>query len=179
MRYAAAIWFSCASAAVAGGAHDFTFPALEGGEIALADHAGEVLLIANTASLCGFTPQYADLQEVADTYADQGLVVIGIPSDDFGGQELNDAAEVRDFCTLNYGITFPLTDITDVRGRDAHPFFDWIAEEGGRRALPKWNFTKFLVGRDGAFLGSWPSGVQPTGREMRAAIEAALDAPTS
>ena len=177
MKHAAIICISCISTvAVADTAHDFTFPRLEGGELALSEHAGEVLLIANTASLCAFTPQYEALQSVADEYADAGLVVIGIPSDDFGGQELESAEAVQDFCTLTYDITFPMTDITTVKGRGAHPFFDWIAAEGGRSALPRWNFTKYLVSREGEFLGSWPSGVRPTGREMRAAIEAALDA---
>ncbi|HEU0221670.1 MAG TPA: glutathione peroxidase [Paracoccaceae bacterium] len=156
----------------AGSAHDFRFPALEGVEIRLADFAGRAVLVVNTASLCGFTGQYAGLQALADRYAG-GLVVVGVPSDDFH-QELGSAGAVREFCDVNFAITFPLTDILPVTGEGAHPFYRWAAEAGGAGAVPRWNFHKLLIGPDGWLAASFPTATAPLDPALGSAIEALL-----
>lgn len=170
---AAALLAAAPGRAAAGSAHDFSFPALEGGTIRLADLAGRALLVVNTASLCAFTPQYRGLQALADELGPAGLTVIGVPSDDFR-QELGSAAEVRDFCAANYDITFPMTDILPVRGPAAHPFFRWAAEAGGPDAVPRWNFHKLLVATDGRLAAAFPATVSPESPALRAAIRAVL-----
>ena len=149
----------------------FTFPSIDGGTIGFADWAGRPVLVANTASLCGFTPQYDDLQALQDRYADQGLVVLAVPSDDFR-QELGSEAEVQEFCEVNFNLTLPMTAITSVRGADAHPFYRWLADTAG--FVPGWNFNKVLIGADGTVLGTWGSQAAPTGGSIVAAVEAAL-----
>lgn len=164
------------SLAMADSAYDHALPSIDGGTLDFADRRGEVTLFVNTASLCSFTPQYDGLQALHDAYADQGFAVIGIPSDDFGGQELNSDAAVKEFCDVNFNIVFPMTTIQDVTGRDATPLFAEFAKDG---ALPRWNFTKFLVDRDGALIASFPSRVSPGSARIRQAVEAALATPTS
>ncbi len=149
----------------------FRFNSIDGGQIGFGDWAGHPVLIANTASLCGYTPQYADLQALYDGYRDQGLVVVAVPSDDFR-QELSSDAEVKDFCDLNYDLDLPMTGITPVRGEGAHPFFAWLRDTQGFE--PQWNFNKVLIGADGQVLGSWGSGEAPTGPAITQAVEAAL-----
>jgi glutathione peroxidase len=136
--------------------------------------ANKVVLVVNTASLCGFTPQYKGLQAVWERYRDRGLVVLGVPSNDFGAQEPGSAAKIKDFCEVNFGVTFPLTAKQNVRGPDAHPLFRWAEAEGGAAAVPRWNFHKLLVSRDGRLLRAFPSQVEPTAAELTRAIEAAL-----
>jgi glutathione peroxidase len=153
----------------------FSFQALDGPPIRLADHAGKPVLIVNTASLCGYTPQYAALQEVWARYRDRGLLVIGVPSNDFGGQEPGEAAEIG-HTTHSYGVTFPLAAKANVRGANPHPFYKWAAAERPLDA-PRWNFHKYLVGRDGRLAGVFPSAVAPTDPQVIAAIERQLPAP--
>jgi glutathione peroxidase len=155
-------------------AHRFTFDAIDGAALPLRRFAGKVLLIVNTASECGFTGQYQDLEALWRRYRDRGLVVLGVPCNDFGAQEPGDEAEIRAFCAKYYGVTFPLTCKTDVIGASAHPFYLAIADLLGEEALPRWNFHKFLIGRDGELLGSFPSKASPQGTEIVNAIEAAL-----
>ena len=112
-------------------AHDFSFTSIDGQNLPLANFKGKAVLIVNTASMCGFTSQYSGLQDLWDSYRDHGLVVLGVPSDDFGGQELDSAAEVKSFCKINYKIDFPMTDIVRVKGSAAHPYYRWVAEEHG------------------------------------------------
>ncbi|MEO1469485.1 MAG: glutathione peroxidase [Pseudomonadota bacterium] len=132
---------------------------MEDGEmIRLADFAGRPVLVVNTASRCGFTYQYDALQALYDRYRERGLVVLGVPSDDFN-QELSSEAEVKNFCAVNFAIDFPMTAITPVRGTAAHPFYAWIRHETG--AGPRWNFHKYLVGPDGALAGAWSSKTDP------------------
>jgi glutathione peroxidase len=150
---------------------DFRFASIDGGEIGFADWAGRPVLVANTASLCGYTPQLADLQALWEAYGDRGLVVLAVPSDSFR-QELGSEQEVSEFCTLQYGITLPMAAITPVTGAEAHPFYRWLAATEG--FVPRWNFHKVLIGRDGRVLGTWGSGERPTGRAIRQAVEAAL-----
>lgn len=155
-------------------AHDHSFPGIEGGEIALGGFAGKPLLIVNTASECGFTPQYAELQELWERYRDRGLVVLGVPSNDFGGQEPGDEAQILRFCHERYAIDFALTAKQRVIGSEAHPFYRWIAQELGEDAAPRWNFHKYLVGPDGALAEVWPSDVRPLEARVTEAIEALL-----
>ena len=130
---------------------DFKATSIDGREVDLADYDGKVVLVVNTASQCGFTPQYAGLQELHDSYTAQGFAVLGFPCDQFGNQEPGDDAEIASFCERNFGVTFPLFAKVDVNGEDAHPLFEWLrSEKGGLLGSKiKWNFTKFLVGKDG------------------------------
>lgn len=133
----------------------------------------EVLLIVNTASRCGFTPQFAGLQVLHDRFADRGLTVIGVPSNDFR-QELSDAGAIESFCRVNYGVTFPMARKQHVRGETAHPLYKRLARAAGE--APSWNFHKYLIGRDGNLVGSFASAVTPESPALVAAIERALEA---
>ncbi|CTQ50383.1 glutathione peroxidase [Jannaschia donghaensis] len=149
----------------------FEFDALEGGTIDLDTFRGRAVLVVNTASLCGFTDQYAGLQMLQDTYGDAGLTVIAVPSDDFR-QELASDEAVADFCEVNYGLTIPLTTITSVKGDGAHPFYRWLATEHGER--PNWNFNKALLDLSGKLVAFEGAGTRPGAPKMIRAIEAAL-----
>jgi glutathione peroxidase len=155
-------------------AHGFSFPAIGGGTLDLAAFAGKAVLIVNTASECGYTPQYAGLQELWRRYRDRGLMVLGVPSNDFGAQEPGDESAVETFCRTNYGVDFPLTAKQPVIGGAAHPFYRWVATEFGEAAMPKWNFHKYLVAPDGSLAALWPSTVEPLDPGITEAIEAAL-----
>ncbi len=165
--WALMIWGSGAMAAENG----TTFNSIDGGTLDLADWAGRPVLVVNTASQCGFTPQYRGLQELYDTYREAGLVVLAVPSDDFN-QELEDAEAVKDFCEINYGLDLPMTDITPVRGAEAHPFYRAVKDQTG--FSPRWNFNKVLIGPDGAVLGTWGATTRPNARPIVRAVEAAL-----
>lgn len=151
-------------------AHDFTLPGIEGGPIAMKDFAGKPVLVVNTASFCGFTYQYEGLQRLYDRYHERGLVVLGVPSNDFR-QEKGSAAEVKSFCETTFGVEFPMTDILSVSGRNAHPLFAWFAQQKGP---PRWNFTKYLVAPDGTLAGMWGSTTDPDSRTITTAVERLL-----
>ncbi|SJZ35280.1 glutathione peroxidase [Enhydrobacter aerosaccus] len=155
-------------------AHDFTFTTIDNKPLDLKDFAGRPVLLVNVASFCGFTPQYTELQKLHETYGPRGLVVLGVPCNDFGAQEPKTEPEIAQFCETGYGVTFPLTSKQKVIGGDAHAFYRWIVEQAGEGAAPRWNFHKYLIGKDGQLLGGWPSRVTPTAPEMVQAIEAAL-----
>jgi glutathione peroxidase len=155
-------------------AYAFFFAGLEGGDIRLADYAGKPILVVNTASFCGYTPQYAGLQQLWTRYRARGLMVIGVPSNDFGGQEPGGPAEIAKTAHAEYKTTFPLTAKADVKGAAVHPFFRWAALQ--KLAAPSWNFHKYLIGRDGQIKASFPSAVAPTDPRVIAAIEKALGA---
>jgi glutathione peroxidase len=155
-------------------AFDFSFPSIEGTNLNLSDYQGRVLLIVNTASRCGFTRQYSALQNLWSAYRKEGLVVIGVPSNDFGGQELGTEAEVKQFCEVNFDIDFPMTAITEIKGADAHEFYKWAGAQVGMLGKPKWNFHKFLVGRDGQIADWFSSVSEPDSPKFRSAIEQAL-----
>jgi len=155
-------------------AHDFSFTTIDGKPLHLKDLAGKAVLVVNVASYCGFTPQYTDLQELHETYGPKGLVVLGVPSNDFGAQEPRGEAEIAKFCDSMYGVTFPLTAKQKVIGPDAHALYRWIGVQAGEGAAPKWNFHKYLIGKDGSLVGAWPSRVRPGSDEITGAIEAAL-----
>ncbi len=156
-------------------AWDFRFPALEGGEHDLSAWRGRVLLVVNTASFCGFTPQYRALQGLHERFASAGLVVFGVPSDDFN-QESRDQRRIREFCDVEFGITFPMAGLCRVRGENAHPFYRWVAAQVGG---PRWNFHKYLVGRSGRDVKGFPSRVEPNSPILLGAIDAALGEPAA
>lgn len=150
---------------------EFRFGSIDGGEMGFRDWAGRPVLVANTASLCAFAPQYAELQALYDEYRDRGLVVLAVPSGDFN-QEYATEAEVKDHCELNYDLDLPMTTISHVLGEEALPFYRWLASTEG--FAPRWNFNKVLIGGDGAVLGTWGSGEAPFGAAIREAVEGAL-----
>ena len=159
-------------------AHDFTFPKLESGEpINLRDYAGKAILVVNVASACGFTPQYRDLEALYEARLGKGLVVIGVPCNDFGAQESAPESEIREFCSNSYHVTFPMTGKVEIVAKDRrHPFYRWVAAELGDGALPRWNFHKYLIGKDGAQVETFPSKAAPLGPTMLEAIDKALSA---
>lgn len=154
--------------------HDFTLDAIDGTKLSLADYKGKPILLVNTASNCGYTPQYTDLQKVWADYRARGLVVLGVPSNDFGGQEPGSAQQIKEFCEVNFDVDFPMTDKLVVRGDKAHPLYQWLRTALGDQAMPKWNFHKFLIGADGQPIAFFPTAVKPTDTKVRQAIEAAL-----
>jgi glutathione peroxidase len=154
-------------------AYAFTFKGLDGGEILLASYSGHPLLVVNTASLCGYTPQYAGLQALWTRYRDKGLIVLGVPSNDFGGQEPGGAHDINATAQGQYHVTFPITEKVAVKGKEAHPFYRWAATERPLEG-PRWNFHKYLVGPDGALAGAWPSGVRPTDAAVTGEIDKLL-----
>ncbi len=160
-----------------GSAFDFAFDAIDGKPMPLADFKDKVLLIVNTASFCGYTRQYEALQTLWETYQTKGLVVIGVPSNDFGGQEPKGETEIASFCKGAFGVTFPLTTKTKVIGLTAHPFYAWAGRTLGPSAVPGWNFHKYLVGRDGKLIASFNTRIVPGAAEITDAIEAALAKP--
>jgi glutathione peroxidase len=154
-------------------AYAFSFPALAGGDIRLAEYAGHPVMVVNTASLCGYTPQYAGLQELWTEFHDRGLAIIGVPSNDFGGQEPGGATEIAQTAQHDYGVTFPIAAKAVVAGPKAHPFYKWAAE-ARPKDVPRWNFHKYLVGRDGYLAEVFPSAVEPTDTRVKTAIAKAL-----
>ncbi len=154
--------------------YDFEFTSIDGEKLPLSQYRGHPVLVVNTASFCGYTPQYQDLEALWRKYRDRGLVVIGVPSNDFGEQEPGTAKEIKQFCEGNYAVDFPLTDKQEVIGAAAHPFFRWIAEELGDAGTPRWNFHKYLIAPDGSIAGAWPSRVRPTDKEITAEVEGLL-----
>jgi glutathione peroxidase len=154
--------------------HDFSATSITGEEVDLGAYQGKVVLVVNTASKCGFTPQYEGLEELYEAYSDKGLVILGFPCDQFGHQEPGDEGEIQEFCKVNYGVTFPMMAKIEVNGDGAHPLYQWLkAEKGGTLGTKiKWNFTKFLVGRDGVPIKRYASTTKPD--KIRADIEKAL-----
>lgn len=155
-------------------ARNIAFTSIEGDPLPMSTFAGKAVLVVNTASLCGFTYQYAGLQEIWERYRERGLVVLGVPSNDFGRQEPGEEAEIKRFCEVNFDIDFPLTTKQSVKGEDAHPFFQHVAETFGEGSLPRWNFHKYLVDPKGELIGAWSSKVEPGSEEITEAIEQVL-----
>ncbi len=156
-------------------AYDYSFKTLMDEEAApLSNYKGKVVLIVNTASQCGFTPQYAELEKLHETYKDKGLVVIGVPSNDFGAQEPGTGKEIAAFCRLNYGVSFPMMAKEIVSGDKAHPFYLWAKQQLGFGTAPKWNFHKYLIGADGKLVDYFNSTTSPTSPRVTEAIEKLL-----
>src|SRR6266436_9000649 len=156
-------------------AYAFSFPALAGGDIRLADYAGHPILVANTASLCGFTPQYGGLQELWTEFHDRGLMIVGVPSNDFGSQEPGGATEIAETAQHHYGVTFPMAAKATVKGTNAHPFYKWAADSRPKD-VPRWNFHKYLIGPDGYIAEVFPETVEPSDTRVKTAIARALAA---
>jgi glutathione peroxidase len=154
-------------------AHAFSFATLDGGAIRLAEHAGKPILVVNTASLCGYTPQYAGLQQLWTRFRGRGLLIIGVPSNDFGSQEPGGASDIAHTAQHQHGVTFALAAKAEVKGPNAHPFYRWAMLERPLDA-PRWNFHKYLIGRDGRIVAAFASAVDPADPRLVAAIEKAL-----
>ncbi len=155
--------------------YDFQAQDIHGHTVALDQYRGQVVLIVNTASLCGFTPQFAGLEALHQRYRQRGLVLLGFPCNQFGGQDPGTAQEIEQFCSLNYGVSFAMLDKVDVKGANAHPLFQWLCAQApgllGTEFI-KWNFTKFLVGKDGQVRGRYAP--QTTPEQLAQDIETAL-----
>jgi len=150
----------------------FVFDSIDGGTVSLDAWKGQPVLVVNTASRCGYVNQFDELQTLYDRYRDQGLVVLAVPSNDFR-QELATNEDVAEFCEMNFGIDMPMTTITHVKGEQAHPFYQWVAQSAD--FTPGWNFNKYLVAADGSFIRHFPAAAEPRGGELEAAIRDALN----
>jgi glutathione peroxidase len=155
-------------------AHEFSFRSIDGGDLPVSTYRGKVLLVVNVASQCGLTPQYAGLEEMWKKRRNEGLIVLGVPANDFGAQEPGTEDEIKTFCETRYAVDFPMTAKEHVIGPEAHPLYKWVAEELGEDATPKWNFHKYIFGRDGSIAGTFGSRTPPDAPELTAAIDAAL-----
>jgi glutathione peroxidase len=157
-------------------AFDFNFEALQGGDLPLAQYRGKVVLVVNVASQCGFTPQYNGLEKLWQDYRDRGLVVLGVPSNDFGAQEPGSAAEIQQFCESKYAVDFPLTAKVPVTGAKAHPLYKWFEARLGEEGRPRWNFHKYLIAPDGHLIAGYSSRVAPDDKKLLKAIDDNLPA---
>ena len=166
-----------AAAGVTSTLYGFALPDLEGKPVSLSVYRGKVLLLVNTASRCGFTPQYEGLEKLSKAYRDRGLMVVGFPANNFGGQEPGANAEIRSFCSTKYGVDFPMFGKISVKGEEIHPLYRWLTAKETNPAFAgdiQWNFTKFLVDREGKVIARFPSAVKPDSPELTAAVEKAL-----
>jgi glutathione peroxidase len=154
--------------------HDFTLQGIDGMPMPLSQFKGKVVLLVNTASECSYTVQYEALEELWQANKDKGLVVVGVPANDFGAQEPGTAGEIASFCKINYGVTFPLTNKMVVKGDGGHPLYQWAVEKAGKAGRPKWNFHKFLFDRNGRFIDWFSSRNLPKGPKLTAAVKKAL-----
>ena len=155
-------------------AYDFSFRGIDGGDLPVASFQGKVVLLVNVASQCGLTPQYEGLERLWTARRNDGLVVLGVPANDFGAQEPGTESEIKTFCEMRFAVDFPMTAKEHVIGPEAHPLYKWVAEELGEDAAPKWNFHKYVFGRDGSITGTFGSRTPPDAPELAAAIDAAL-----
>lgn len=155
-------------------AHDHAFTAIDGAPLPMTTFKDKVVLVVNVASKCGLTPQYDGLEKLYSDYRDQGLVVLGVPCNQFVGQEPGGETEIAEFCRTTFGVDFPMTAKVDVKGDAAHPFYKWAVAQVGEPAEPVWNFHKLLVGKDGTLINVFGPRTDPQDPEIKAAIEAAL-----
>jgi len=153
---------------------DFKINSINGDELNLSDYKGKIFLIVNVASKCGFTNQYTDLQNLYKLYKDRGLVVLAIPSNQFGGQEPASENEIKNFCETNFNITFPMTIKYEVKGKNAHPIYLWAKETYGKSAVPKWNFHKILINKEGKVEHTYASFTSPTSKKIIKKLEKIL-----
>jgi glutathione peroxidase len=172
----AAVMMVAAAPAAVKSAYDIQMTAIDGKPLPLSRYKGQVMLVVNTASFCGFTPQYEALQKVHETYKARGFTVLGVPSGDFKGQEYGSNKEIAEFCESKFGIRFPMAEKSTVVGDNAAPFYRWAKAELGPDNVPKWNFHKYLVGRDGKLIAAFGTRTKPDAPEVTAAIEKALAA---
>ena len=155
----------------AAGVHDFELTTIDGQKMPLAAYKGKVVLLVNTASQCGYTPQYEGLEALYKHYKDKGLVLVGVPANNFGGQEPGTNEEIKTFCSRTYHVTFPMAAKVSVKGGDQIPLYRHLSAAAG---APEWNFTKYLVGKDGQVIRKFDSAVEPDAKELTSAVEAAL-----
>ena len=154
--------------------YDFKINSITGEQINFADYENKVILLVNVASYCGFTKQYTDLQKLWEIYRDKGFVVVGVPSNSFN-QEKNSEKEIKKFCEVNFNINFPMTSIYEVKGNNAHPIYKWAMNNHGKSAIPKWNFHKILIGKDGKVVDTFVSFTSPTSKKITKAIDKILN----
>ena len=154
--------------------YDFSFNDLDGVRLNLSEFKNKVIVIVNVASQCGFTSQYDDMQKIWNEYQKKGLVMIGVPSNDFGNQEPGNSEDIKTFCEAKFGITFPMTEKVNVKGENAHPFYIWAKKNHGRSAVPKWNFHKIIIGKNGKITDTFASITKPTSKRFIGVIEKAL-----
>ena len=152
-------------------AYEFNFENLNGNQLNLAEYKNKIMVIINVASQCGFTGQYEDMQNIWNKYKDKGVVIIGVPSNDFGGQEPGNNTEIKNFCEAKFGITFPMSEKVIVKGNDAHPFYIWAKKNHGKSAVPKWNFHKIIIGRDGKIFDTFSSMTNPSSKKFVNVLE--------
>ena len=154
--------------------YDLNIKSINGDELNIAGMNGKTILLVNVASNCGFTKQYDELQKLYDDYKDKGLIVIGVPSNQFGGQEPGTESEIKDFCETNFNITFPITSKYDVKGSNAHPIYLWAKETYGKSAVPKWNFHKILINKEGKIEDTYLSFTNPLSNKITKKLEQIL-----
>ena len=152
-------------------AYDFQFKDLDGSILNLSEYKNKVIVVVNVASQCGFTSQYEDMQKIWEKYQEMGLVMVGVPSNDFGQQEPGNNDEIKNFCEAKFGITFPMTEKVSVKGSSAHPFYIWAKNNHGISAIPKWNFHKIIIGKDGKIAKTFSSMTNPSSRKFIEIIE--------
>ena len=153
------------------GIYGISIKKIDGNRVDFSEYEGKALLIVNVASRCGFTSQYAELQALWRRYRDRGVVVLGVPSNDFGGQEPGTNTEIKSFCEVNFDVDFPLTEKVHVKGESAHPFYAWAEKELGVLANPRWNFHKYLIATDGQLVGWFSSVTPPSSTRLTQAVE--------
>ena len=152
-------------------AYDFAFKDLDGSELSLAEFKNKVIIVVNVASQCGFTSQYADMQKIWEMYQEKNVVVLGVPSNDFGQQEPGSNKEIKNFCEAKFGITFPMTEKVSVKGSEAHPFYIWAKENHGKSAVPKWNFHKIIINKEGKIEKTFSSMTNPSSKKFNEIIK--------
>ena len=152
-------------------AYDFKFKDLDGSTLSLSEYEGKVIVVVNVASQCGFTSQYEDMQEIWERYQKKGVVILGVPSNDFGEQEPGSSKEIKNFCEAKFGITFPMTEKVSVKGDNAHPFYQWAKENHGKSAVPKWNFHKIVIGKKGKVYDTFASITKPSSKRFISSLE--------
>ena len=152
-------------------AYDFKFKDLDGSTLDLSEYRGKVIVVVNVASQCGFTNQYEDMQNLWEKYQSRGLIILGVPSNDFGKQEPGSSEDIKNFCEAKFGISFPMTEKVSGKGADAHPFYIWARENHGKTAIPKWNFHKIIINKDGKIAETFTSITNPSSRKFIRALE--------
>ena len=152
-------------------AYDFNFNDLDGSSLKLSDFRNNVIVVVNVASQCGFTSQYEDMQNIWEKYQNKGLIIIGVPSNDFGNQEPGNSKEIKNFCEAKFGITFPMTEKVVVKGDKAHPFYLWAKKNYGKSAVPKWNFHKIIIDKNGKVADTFSSMTNPSSKKFTKVLE--------
>ena len=152
-------------------AYDFEFKDLDGSSLNLSSYRGKVVVVVNVASQCGFTNQYEDMQNIWEKYQSKGIVILGVPSNDFGKQEPGSNNDIKNFCEAKFGISFPMTEKVSVKGSNAHPFYIWARENHGKTAIPKWNFHKIIIDKNGKIAETFSSITNPSSKKFISALE--------